>query len=62
MQDLRADADGVLTGLPIFELGFVFDDDVEPSRVTVYAEFDDGFTDRWITMDVDSAVPLDQVA
>lgn len=51
-----------LTAFPEFELAFLYDDDDEPSEVTVFpARFDDDLATNWITIDVGHAVPLDRV-
>ena len=51
-----------LEQLPSFELSYLFDDDDEPTEVTVFPasnEFD--ISTNWITAAAESAVPLDRV-
>lgn len=48
--------------LPSFDLDYGFDDEEEPATVTVYDPDPDRITASWITMDVQWAVSLDDVA
>jgi hypothetical protein len=51
-----------LARLPEFDLSYLYDDEDEPSEVTVFpARFDDDLATNWITIDVGHAVPLDRV-
>ncbi len=55
-------AEAGLAAFPEFELAYLYDDDDEPSEVTVFpARFDDDLATNWITIDVGHAVPLDHV-
>ena len=48
--------------LPHFELSYLFDNEDEPTEVTVFPESDDyDISTNWITMTIDAAVPLDRV-
>ncbi|MDZ7702176.1 MAG: hypothetical protein U5J98_09005 [Halobacteriales archaeon] len=51
-----------LARLPEFDLAFLYDDDDDPTEVTVFpARFDEDLATNWITVDVGHAVPLDSV-
>lgn len=51
-----------LEELPRFELSYLFDDEDEPTEVTVFPESDDfDISTNWITVAIGAAVPLDQV-
>lgn len=55
--------DGELCDLPKFEFGYGLDDRYHPSEVTI---FDDSagtaVLESWLTIDLDHAVPLEEVA
>jgi hypothetical protein len=51
-----------LGDLPAFDLAYDVDDEAEPTRVVVYAETDDAVATRWLSVDADCAVSLDDVA
>jgi hypothetical protein len=50
-----------LEELPEFELEYLFDDDDAPTEVTVFADDPETLSTRWITVDRDYAVPLEEV-
>ncbi|MFB6070813.1 MAG: hypothetical protein ABEJ76_07295 [Halanaeroarchaeum sp.] len=51
-----------LDELPEFELSFLFDDQEEPTEVTIFHPgADERSATRWMTMDSDYAVCLDDV-
>lgn len=51
-----------LEELPRFELSYLFDNEEEPTEVTVFPASDDfDISTNWITVAVEAAVPLDQV-
>lgn len=51
-----------LEELPNFDLSYLFDNEDEPTEVTVFPASDEfDISTNWITIDVDGAVPLDQV-
>lgn len=48
--------------LPQFDLSFLYDDQSNPSEVTVFmSDHDETLATHWITIDTDSAIPLDEV-
>lgn len=48
--------------LPRFELSYLFDDRDKPTEVTVFPESNEyDISTNWITIDVSSAVPLDNL-
>lgn len=47
--------------LPEFELTYRFDDEANPQEVTLFVDGDDDLTTRWLTMNRDSAVPLESI-
>jgi hypothetical protein len=48
--------------LPTFELECMYDDWDDPSEVTIFSTDDeDSLYTAWLTIDRDSAVPLDEV-
>lgn len=49
------------TDPPEFELDFLVDDAVNPTELTVFSPTDDEITTHWISVDVDSAVPIQAV-
>lgn len=58
--DGRREREGERLGdLPDFELRYLLDDGDEPRSVTIYAP--EALETTWITVDVDSAVALDEV-
>jgi hypothetical protein len=50
----------LLASYPNFELSCLYDDDDDPSEVTVFPGKETSTTE-WVTADVDSAVSLDEV-
>lgn len=50
------------TALPTFDLSYDVDDREDPTTVTVYPETSDGNTTCWISIDVDHAVDLADIA
>ena len=51
-----------LEELPAFELTYLYDDDDNPTEVTVFlAGTDDGLATQWLTIDREHAVPLESV-
>lgn len=48
--------------LPRFELSYLFDDRDNPTEVTVFPESNEyDISTNWITVDVGSAIPLDNL-
>ena len=55
-------ASGSLDALPEFELASRYDDEDEPTEVTIFpAGLGEDLATTWLTVDVEHAVPLDQV-
>ena len=53
---------GELAELPRFELSYLFDNQDEPTEVTIFPESNDfDISTNWITVAVDAAIPLEQV-
>ncbi|WP_372912143.1 hypothetical protein [Salinigranum sp.] len=50
-----------LEELPQFDLEYLFDDDDCPTEVTVFADDPESLSTRWITIDREFAVPLEEV-
>lgn len=50
-----------LEDLPQFDLEYLFDDDENPTEVTIFADDPDTLSTRWITIDRDYAVDIDDV-
>lgn len=49
-----------LEDLPAFDLTYRFDDDTDPSEVTVFPDAESANeTTRWLTVDVDHSVSLE---
>lgn len=59
--DVRNSSPGDLYELPQFELDYLLDNLDEPTEVMVVPERGDQDKTRWITMDLDHAVALDDV-
>lgn len=58
----RADASVDLEELPAFGLSYLFDNADEPSEVTVFpASNSHDISTNWITVDLGTAVPLEQI-
>lgn len=58
----QLDATVPLDDFPSFDLGCLFDDRDDPSEVTVYPGSNaHDISTNWITMDLDHAVPLEDV-
>lgn len=51
----------VLDQLPTFELTYLYDDDENPSEVTVFTDGETTIATNWITVDRQHAVPLEDV-
>lgn len=52
---------GALGDLPAFALAYAFDDDDDPSEVTVFPDAAEDVVTRWLTVDKEHAVPLEDV-
>jgi hypothetical protein len=50
-----------LEELPQFDLEYLFDDDDDPTEVTVFADDPESLSTQWITVDRSAAVPLEEV-
>lgn len=51
-----------LRALPRFDLSYLFDTEDDPTEVTVFPATDDfDISTNWITVDVDGAIPLDEI-
>ena len=50
-----------LEELPQFDLEYLFDDDDCPTEVTIFADDPESLSTRWITIDREFAVPLEEV-
>lgn len=48
-----------LTRVPDLDLNHLFDDQENPSELTIYAPRTDDITTHWLTSDIESAVPVD---
>jgi hypothetical protein len=58
-------ADDIVTetdGLPTFELGYRFDDEDDPSEVTIFDTERGDTTTTWISASVEDAVRLDKIS
>lgn len=60
--DSMRDSDYRLADLPTFDLNYTVDDGDDPRLITVYAEAAEEFATHWITVDVEHAVDLADVA
>ena len=49
-------------GLPTFELGYRFDDEDDPSEVTIFDTERGDTTTTWISASVEDAVRLDKIS
>jgi len=50
-----------ITDPPAFDLEFAFDDQADPSEVTVFPGRDSaGLLRRWITVDADAAISIEE--
>lgn len=47
---------------PAFDLSCAFDDKENPTQVTIYSEADDERTTRWISIDVEHAIDVADIA
>lgn len=54
------DSDETQVSYPLFDLSYDVDDPADPSEVTVYA--DGTSTTQWISIDIDHAIALEDVA
>ena len=51
-----------LRALPRFDLSYLFDSKDDPTEVTVFPASDDfDISTNWITVNVEGAVPLDEI-
>jgi hypothetical protein len=50
-----------LEELPQFALEYLFDDDDDPTEVTIFADDPEALSTQWITIDRAHAVPLEEV-
>lgn len=50
-----------LEELPQFDLEYLFDDDDDPTEVTIFADDPESLSTQWITVDRSSAIPLEEV-
>jgi hypothetical protein len=50
-----------LEELPQFDLEYLFDDDDDPTEVTVFSDDPESLSTQWITVDRQHAVPLEEV-
>lgn len=50
------------TAFPSFELTYIFDDEENPTKVTVFSKLDDDIETGWISIDADHAIDLADVA
>ena len=53
--------DATLHKLPTFDLEYLFDDDEDPSEVTVFVDNAADLSTNWITIDAAHTVPLEDV-
>ena len=58
----RRRPNGQLTALPAFDLEYDLDHPEEPTEITVYSPRETEFATHWISIDVDHAVDLRDVA
>lgn len=49
------------TDPPEFELDYLVDDEVDPTELTVFSPIEDDITTHWITVDFESAIPIQAV-
>lgn len=49
----------VLGEFPVFDLECLFDEPVEPTEVTIFSPSGFDITSHWITIDMESAVPIE---
>jgi hypothetical protein len=52
---------GELTEAPEFGLECLYDDAADPAELTVFSPEDQRLTTEWVTADVSTAVPLEEV-
>lgn len=51
-----------LEQLPRFSLSYLYDDEVRPTEVTLFPESAEAdLVTQWLTVDVESAIPLEDV-
>jgi hypothetical protein len=55
------DAERSLRRYPQYELDCLFDEEETPSEVTVFVDEVGELATKWLTIDIDHAVPLDEV-
>jgi hypothetical protein len=46
---------------PTFELDYLYDDADDPTEVTVFVDATDALATSWLTVGVETAVPLEEV-
>lgn len=51
----------ILSSYPVFDLEYAFDQKEEPQEVTIHEPDADKMVSNWITMDVDTAVKVENV-
>ena len=56
-----AEDGGALRRLPTYELEFLFDEDESPNEVTIFVDDVGELATSWLTIDVEHAVPLEEV-
>lgn len=54
-------SDKTLAGFPVFDLFYMFDDQADPTSVTVFSPGSADITTHWITADIESTVPVEAV-
>jgi hypothetical protein len=62
VNDSMLNSGGGLADLPTFDLNYTVDDGDDPEWITVYAEDAEEFATHWITVDVEHAVDIVDVA
>lgn len=48
--------------LPTFDLTYLTDSDDDPTEVTLFPADGENFISKWITIDIDHSIPLEEVA
>lgn len=58
----RPDVPSVVpTDPPTFELDFMVDDEEDPTELTIFSPRGDDITTQWITVDLNTAVPIQAI-
>lgn len=60
MSSTNADTARNPDAFPTFDLLYIFDDDEDPTQVTIFSEIEAELDTHWITMDVEHAIDLDE--